>query len=223
MWNTETQAARARQPMNPASGAAIATGAAVAWRASLRIAAAAALLAASALAAQAQFGVAVGYRSVGGEEPDNANFDRTGYEARFIYDRTLHPAFGWRAELTYTQMQFTRDDLTQRFQVSENGVELLAAFRAEIAEGTFSGLYASAGPVASFRAVCGSSGQFSSSGRVACDEGEKYRTGWYVGTGYRWFYSPNRDFFVEARLMGNTVASAGRTLGAVSFGIRARR
>lgn len=175
----------------------------------------------TAIAAQA--GVAVGYRSVGGSEPDPANFDRTGYEARLIYDRMVKPSYGWRAELTYTQMQYTRDDLSQRFQVSENGFELIGAFRAELLEGTFSGLYGSAGPVASYRAVCGSSGRFSSNGRVACDGDETYRTGWYVGAGYRWFYTPNRDFFVEARLMGNTVAAAGRTLMAVSFGLRARR
>jgi hypothetical protein len=177
----------------------------------------------SASTAQAQLGAAVGYRTMNSEEEFLANSDRRGYEARAIYDVQFSPALGLRLEGAFAQMQFQRDDGSQTFQVSENGFEFVPALRAEAVRGAFTGLYATVGPVASFRAVCGSSSRFASNGRVACEEGETYRTGFSAGIGFRYPYSRHRDAMIEARYMGGTVAAAGRQLLALSVGLRVRK
>lgn len=173
--------------------------------------------------AQAQFGAAIGYRSMNSEEEFIANSDRRGYEARAIYDVTFSPVFALRLEGAFAQMQFQRDDGSQTFQVSENGFEFVPTLRAEAVRGAFTGLYATLGPVASFRAVCGSSSQFDSNGRVACNEGETYRTGYSAGLGFRYPFSRHRDVTLEVRYMGGTVAAAGSELLAISIGLRARK
>lgn len=182
----------------------------------------AAALALTAAPAQAQWAAALGYRALNGAESDTANYDRRGYEARLMFDRALTPAFAWRAELTYTQMQFDRDEGDGPFQVAENGVELAFAGRAEFVDGAFTGIYGYVGPIASYRAVCGVSGSVAPTGRVACDGNETYRTGYQLGGGFRWPYSPNRDIIFELRYVGNVTAAAGRSLLAVSVGLRAR-
>lgn len=187
-----------------------------------KIAVLAAALALAASPAQAQWAAALGYRALNGTESDSANYDRRGYEARLMFDRTITPVFAWRGELTYTQMQFDRDEGGGPFQVSENGVELALAGRAEFIEGAFTGIYGYLGPIASYRAVCGVSGSVAPTGRVACDGGDVYRTGYQVGGGFLWPYSPNRDLIFELRYVGNVTAAAGRSLLAVSVGIRGR-
>lgn len=182
----------------------------------------AAALALSAAPAQAQWAAALGYRALNGTESDTANYDRRGYEARLIYDYAINPSLAWRGELTYTQMQFDRDEGNGPFQVSENGVELALAGRAEFADGAFTGIYGYVGPIASYRAVCGVSGSVAPTGRVACDGGDVYRTGYQVGGGFRWPYSKNRDLIFELRYVGNVTAAAGRSLLAVSVGLRGR-
>lgn len=182
-----------------------------------------AALAFSASTAQAQLGAAIGYRSMNSEEEFLANSDRRGFEARAIYDVQFSPALGLRLEGAFAQMQFQRDDGSQTFQVSENGFEFAPALRAEAVRGAFTGLYATLGPVASFRAVCGASSQFDSNGRVACNEGETYRTGYSAGLGFRYPYSRHRDLMLEVRYMGGTVAAAGRELLALSVGLRVRK
>ena len=71
-------------------------------------------------------------------------------------------------------------------------------------------------------AVCGVSGSVAPTGRVACDGGDVYRTGYQLGGGFRWPYSPNRDIIFELRYVGNVTAAAGRSLLAVSVGLRGR-
>jgi hypothetical protein len=173
--------------------------------------------------AQAQLSAALGFRSMNSEEEFIENSDRRGYEARAIYDINFTPAIGLRLEGAFAQMQFQRDDGSQTFQVSENGFEFAPALRAEAVQGALTGLYATVGPVASFRAVCGSSSRFDSNGRVACAEGETYRTGYSVGLGVHWPTSRRRDLFIEVRYMGGTVAAAGSELLALSIGLRARK
>lgn len=182
----------------------------------------AAALALAAVPAQAQWAAALGYRALNGTESDTANYDRRGYEARVMYDYALTPALAWRGELTYTQMQFDRDEGNGPFQVSENGLELALAGRAEFVDGAFTGIYGYVGPIASYRAVCGVSGSVAPTGRVACDGGDVYRTGYQLGGGFRWPYSPNRDIIFELRYVGNVTAAAGRSLLAVSVGLRGR-
>lgn len=182
----------------------------------------AAALALAAVPAQAQWAAALGYRALNGSESDSANYDRRGYEARLMYDYAFTPALAWRGELTYTQMQFDRDEGNGPFQVSENGVELALAGRAEFVDGAFTGIYGYVGPIASYRAVCGVSGSVAPTGRVACDGGDVYRTGYQLGGGFRWPYSPHRDIIFELRYVGNVTAAAGRSLLAVSVGLRAR-
>lgn len=177
----------------------------------------------SAGTAQAQIGAAIGLRFMDSEEEFIANSDRRGYEARAMYDMQFTPALGLRLEGAFAQMQFQRDDGSQTFQVSENGFEFVPALRVEAVRGAFTGLYATLGPVASFRAVCGSSSRFDSDGRVACDEGETYRTGYAAGLGLRYPFSRHRDLTFEVRYMGGTVAAAGSELIALSVGLRVRK
>ncbi len=184
--------------------------------------AAVAALTLAAAPAQAQWAGALGLRLLNGAESDTANYDRRGFEARAIFDRPITPPFAVRGELTYTQMQFDRDEGNGRFQVSENGFELALAGRAEFADGAFNGIYGFAGPVASYRAVCGVSGSVAPNGRVACDGNKVYRTGYQLGGGFRWPTSPKRDITLELRYVGNVTAAAGRSLLAVSVGIRGR-
>ena len=183
------------------------------------------VLALGANAAHAQFGASLGFRSMNSEEEFLANSDRRGYEARGTYDGEFGDGsglFAWRAELAFAQMQFQRDDGSETFQVSENGFELIPTLRFVARRGAFTGFYGTVGPVASYRAVCGSSGRFDSNGRVACDEGETYRTGYALGVGLVRPFTPNRELMIEARFMGGTTAAAGRQLLALSVGLRAR-
>ncbi len=172
--------------------------------------------------AQAQVGVAVGYRTVSGAESNAANSERSGYEGRLIYDHDFTPLLGLRAEVGYNQMQFQRTDDTLRFQVSENGFEVLLQGRVEVRDGALSGVYGAAGPVASFRALCGSSGRFDSNGRVACDEGETFLAGYVLTAGYRWASSEQREMSFEVRYLGNVTAAQGGNLLALSVGVRRR-
>ncbi len=187
-------------------------------------AAAIAAMAALALAcapprASAQWAGAIGVRIAGANDGSAANSDRNGYEGRVIYDRPLAlDRLGLRGEFAYNQMQYDREDGTDRFQVAENGFELLVSARAELG-GALSGMYLTGGPVASFRAACGSSGFFDSNGRVACDEGETYLTGYALGAGFQW-PGQRSDFLFEFRVMGNTTAAAGRQLVALSVGMK---
>lgn len=170
----------------------------------------------------AQLGAAVGVRDASGDTGNDANGDRRGFEARVMYDRDFTRSFGWRAEAAYNQMQFQRTDGALRFQVNENGFEFILAARAEIRAGALTGAYVTAGPVASFRAACGASSLFDSNGRVACNEGETYLTGYAVGAGVRWMAFQRSDLTLEARLMGNTTAAQGQQLIALSVGVRRR-
>ncbi len=183
------------------------------------------LLAAALLptAAPAQWGGAVGFRVPVASSESVRNSDRSGYEARVYYDHDLTPRWGWRGEMAYTQMQFRRDVDTAQFKVSENGFEFLAQARAMIADGPFAGAFATLGPVASFRAACGTYGTHDANGRVACDEGDTFLVGWSVAAGYRWPTGGRNDYTLEFRYVGNVTAAAGGQLVAVAFGIRRQR
>lgn len=171
--------------------------------------------------AGAQLGWAVGMRSAKADPATPESGDRRGYEARVTYDRDLTRLFGLRADLGYNQMQYQRDD-SVRFQVAENGFEFALQGRLEVRDGALTGLYSSFGPIASFRAACGSSGRFDSNGRVLCDAGEKYLTGFGVGLGYRWMAFETSDVSFEARYLTNVTAAQGRDLVAFSIGVRRR-
>jgi len=186
-----------------------------------------ALAAACALAltpalATAQFGGAVGFRVPTGTESNARNSERSGFDARLTYDREISAHFGWRVDLTYDQMQYQRDADSVRFKVSENGFELGASLRGELRQGAFTGIYGMAGPLVSFRALCGSSGRFDSNGRVVCDEGETSLVGWSAGVGYRWPTSETREMSFEVRYLDNVTAAQGGNLLAVSIGMRSR-
>lgn len=180
-----------------------------------------ALILTPALAA-AQFGGALGVRVPTGAESNARNSERTGYEARLTYDREITAALGWRAEIAYNQMQYQRDADTLRFKVSENGFEIGASLRGELRQGAFTGVYGMAGPLASFRALCGSSGRFDQNGRVVCDEGETALIGYALGVGYRWQSSQMRDMSFEVRYLDNVTAAQGGSLLTVAIGIRRR-
>lgn len=171
--------------------------------------------------AQAQLGWALGMRSANGDPAVPESGDRRGLEARVIYDRDLNALFGWRIDVGYNQMQFQRTD-SVRFQVSENGFEVAVQGRFEQRSGALTGLYGSVGPVASFRAACGSSGRFDPNGRVLCDEGDTYLTGLGVGLGYRWMAGQRSDVTFEARYLNNVTAAQGRDLIAFAIGLRRR-
>lgn len=173
--------------------------------------------------AAAQVGGTLGVRVPSGTERDANDSDRTGIEARLTYDRDLTPALGWRAELAYNQMQYQRTADTLRFRVSENGFELGLSLRGELRQGAFSGVYGMVGPIASFRALCGSSGRFDQNGRVVCDAGETSLFGVAAGLGYRWQSSQRRDMSFEVRYLSNVTAAQGGNLLAVSIGVRARK
>ncbi len=188
----------------------------------LRLAAATlAALVAVPSAAQAQLGWALGMRSANGDPAAPESRDRRGFEARVIYDRELSSRFGWRAELGYNQMQFQRTD-SVRFQVSENGFEVAMQGRFEQRSGALTGLYATVGPVASFRAACGSSGRFDPNGRVLCEAGDSYLTGVAAGLGYRWMAGARSDVTFEARYLDHVTAANGRELFAFAIGVRRR-
>ena len=172
--------------------------------------------------AAAQFGGAIGFRVPTGAESNARNSERTGYDARLTYDREFSSRFGWRVDLAYNQMQYQRDADTVRFKVSENGFELGASLRGELRQGAFTGVYGMAGPLVSFRALCGSSGRFDPNGRVVCDEGETSLVGWAAGIGYRWPTSETREMSFEVRYLDHVTAAQGGSLLAVSIGMRAR-
>lgn len=172
--------------------------------------------------ASAQFGGALGFRVPSGGESNTRNSERTGYDARLTYDREFSSHLGWRVEVAYDQMQYQRDADSVRFKVSENGFELGASLRSEIRQGAFTGLYGMAGPLMSFRALCGSSGRFDQNGRVVCDEGETSLVGWSAGVGYRWPSSETREMSFEVRYLDQVTSAQGGSLLAVSIGIRAR-
>jgi hypothetical protein len=172
--------------------------------------------------AGAQFGGALGFRVPTGTESNARNSERTGYEARLTYDREFSTHFGWRVDFAYDQMQYQRDADSVRFKVSENGFEIGASLRGELRQGAFTGVYGMAGPLVSFRALCGSSGRFDPNGRVVCDEGETSLVGWAAGVGYRWPTSETREMSFEVRYLDNVTAAQGGSLLAVSIGIRGR-
>ena len=179
-------------------------------------------LALSPVAAQAQIGGAFGFRTATGTESNASNSERKGYEARLTYDREFSARWGWRAEAGYNQMQFQRTADTLRFQVSENGFEVALQGRFELRDGALSGMYGVAGPVASFRALCGSSGRFDSNGRVVCNEGETFLAGYALAAGYRWVSSELREMSLEVRYLDGVTAAQGGSLLAISVGVRQR-
>ena len=181
-----------------------------------------ALSALVAVPASAQFGGAVGVRSVAGNEAVAANSDRSGFELRAFWEGIITPTWGWRAEVAGTQMQFRRDDGTQRFAVSENGIEVSAAARASFGGGSLSGLYGLAGPVYSLRVLCGTSGRYSPNGRVACDEGEDQELGYQLGLGFASRVARSREMLFELRYIDGVVAGAGNPVVALSIGLRWR-
>ncbi len=191
-------------------------------RTSLRFALSALALALTPALAAAQFGGAIGVRVPTGPEANARNSERSGYEARLTYDREITASLGWRAEIAYDQMQYQRDADTVRFKVSENGFEIGASLRGELRQGAFTGVYGMAGPLASFRALCGSSGRFDQNGRVVCDEGETSLIGYALGVGYRWPSSQTREMSFEVRYLDNVTAAQGGSLLTVSLGIRGR-
>lgn len=181
-----------------------------------------ALSALTAAPAAAQWGAALGVRSVSGTETVAANSNRRGFELRAFWDGDITPRLGWRADVAGIQMQYQRDDGTQRFPVSENSIEISAAARAEVRNGSLSGLYALAGPAYSVRVLCGTSGSFSPNGLVACDEGKTRTLGYQVGLGFASGASARRELLFEARLVDGVVAGAGNPLVALSIGLRWR-
>ena len=187
-----------------------------------RVLTGAALLAALPYAAGAQWGGALGFRVPTQTTERVRNTVRSGYEARLYYDHDLSPRWGIRGEAAYTQMQFRRDVDSAQFKVSENGFEFLAQARAMIPDGPFAGAFATAGPVASFRAACGTYGTHDSNGRVPCDEGDTFLVGWAVGGGYRWPTGRRHDYTLEFRYLGHVTAAGGGQLVAIAFGVRRR-
>lgn len=191
-------------------------------RALARVTALCVLLIVAPVPLHAQWGGALGFRVITESSESVLNSERRGYEGRVYYDRDLSTRFGVRGEFAYTQMQFQRDADTVRFQVAENGFELLVQARTAIQSGALTGTFFTGGPVASFRAACGSHGRWDSNGRVVCDAGETFLLGYALGAGYRWPTGGKNDFTLEFRYLGNVTAAAGGQLIAVSFGVRAR-
>jgi hypothetical protein len=177
-------------------------------------------LAAGPRGAGAQWGGAVGFRVPTSTSESVRNSGRSGYEARVYFDHEVTPRWGLRGEVAYTQMQFRRDVDTAEFKVSENGFEMLAQFRAMLPDGPFAGAFATVGPVASFRAACGTYGTHDSNGRVACDEGDTFLAGWMIGAGYRWPTGGRNDYTLEVRYFGNDTTAAGGQPVAVAYGVR---
>ena len=186
-----------------------------------------AALALSPSIAAAQWGFAGGVRVASGGDGSASNSGRTGFEGRVFFDRALPAApgdqspFGIRGEFAYNQMQYDRDDGGARFQVAENGFELIVAARAEFRR-ALTGGYVTAGPVASFRAACGASSLYDSNGRVACAEGDTYLTGYALGAGYV-LPAARSNVLIELRYLGNVTAANGRQLLAISVGLSRRR
>lgn len=172
---------------------------------------------------QAQFGGLIGVRSAAGTSDGGRNSDRRGIEARVALDREFTERLGVRAELGFNQMQFDRTEDTLRFKVSENGFEAIVALRAEMRQGAFTGTFLTAGPVASFRAACGTSSRFDSNGRVLCDAGETFLMGYALGAGHRWATRPGREYAIELRYLSGVTAAQGKGLISMAFGIRSRR
>ncbi|MBX3132808.1 MAG: hypothetical protein KF689_05415 [Gemmatimonadaceae bacterium] len=173
------------------------------------------LLIALPVASQAQFALSAGIRSLAGDTEGSTDDDRRGFEGAIRYDRDLRGAFAWRAELTAVQMQYQRDDGTDRYQVSENSVELGALLRASMPRGAFTGVYGLLGPVTSWRLVCGASGQNSTD----CDPGKEASTGYVLGIGYQSPITPRRDLAFELRYSDGVVAGAGAPILTVSLGL----
>lgn len=188
----------------------------------LRVIPAITLCAATASAVGAQYGAAFGIRSVSGAEYSAANSERRGLEFRGTWDGDVSTTFGWRAEVSLAQMQFQRDDGTRRFKVSENSFEFAAVARASVVNGSLTGLYALIGPTFATRALCGADGQFSSNGRVACDEGDTQSLGYQVGAGYASRISAARELMFELRYLDGVIAGAGNPVVAITIGLRRR-
>ena len=194
-----------------------------AWRAPLALLALFTVLATLApVPLEAQLGGALGVRVITRASESVRDSERRGYEGRVYFDRSISSRFGFRGELAYTQMQYLRAADTVRFQVAENGFELLAQATSSMQHGTFTGAFVSAGPVASFRAACGSLGRFDPNGRPACGPGDTFLIGYALGAGYRWPTSRANDFTLELRYLGNITAAAGGQLISISFGVRRR-
>lgn len=167
--------------------------------------------------ALAQVGGAFGLRGVTGTEADAANTDRRGFDLRALFEGGA-PAFGWRVEAAFTQMQYQKDIGIDVRKVSENGMEFSAAARAAVLNGALSGAYLLAGPVASVRLNCGASGGF-----VDCDEGAAQKLGYVFGLGYRNAITPRRDVLFELRYVGNPVSGAGNDVVVLSIGLQLAR
>lgn len=163
----------------------------------------------------AQFGLAAGFRSLAGDATSGTDDDRRGFEGRVQFDRLISGAFGWRGELTGVQMQYQRDDGTDRYQVSESSIELGALLRASMPRGAFTGVYGLVGPVTSWRLVCGASGQNS----TECDPGKEASAGYVLGVGYQSPFTPRRDLAFEVRFSDGVIAGAGAPILTVSFGL----
>lgn len=174
------------------------------------------LCAAVASPVEAQFGGAVGIRSVTGDDATAA--DRRGLDVRAFWDGAFKPAFGWRAELAYTQMQYQTPTGLESRKDSESGVEISALARAEAASGALSGTYIVLGPLASFQMKCGTSGGF-----VECADGPAQRVGVVAGVGYRRALTPKRDLLFELRYLGNPVSGSGGDVMALTIGLQLAR
>ena len=170
----------------------------------------------------AQWGGALGFRVITESSESVLNSERRGYEGRVYYDHDLTPRVGLRGEFAYTQMQFLRNADTARFQVAENGFELLVQARTAVQSGALTGAFFTGGPVASFRAACGSHGRWDSNGRVVCNADETFLVGYALGAGYRWPTGGGSDFTLELRYLGHVTAAARGQLIAISFGVRQR-
>ncbi|HRN53779.1 MAG TPA: hypothetical protein PK788_09795, partial [Gemmatimonadaceae bacterium] len=165
--------------------------------------------------AHAQLGASLGFRSLTDERPTATDRDRRGFEGRLHYARDQWGAFGWQAELIGSQMRAQRDDGLSRYKVSENSLELAALLRGRLVNGALAGAYALGGPVASWRVVCGASGQPS----TWCDERDDRGTGYVLGLGYQSPLTPRRDLIFELRYYDGIVAGASSPILSLSLGL----
>lgn len=173
-------------------------------------------------AAQAQFGGklggSLGVRSATEEETPFADSERRGYEAQLFYDRAVTPALSWRLTLGGAQLQYQRNQPSGGpLAVSESSVELGVLGRAFARDGALSGLYAVAGPVASFRLSCGVSGAF-----IACGSTADRGVGYTLGAGFVSAISERRNVVFEVRYADGVVGSGGSPVLNLAIGLQNR-
>ena len=170
----------------------------------------------------AQLGGTAGYRSAS-DGGTNRNGTRSGVELRGFYDHAIADRFGVRMELGYNQMAYRRQDPMERYRVNENGFEMgvLARLPFSIAGES---LYATGGPIASFRSACGVDSLFDSNGRVPCGEGDTTLLGWSAGIGVRGVL-PDQSlrWIAEARILDGVTSGAGSSVVSLSVGIQRSR